>query len=130
MSNRKDWQSSLARVDVLDAAKKRVAHHTARLSFWKSKKSEVMDTIKREGLTVEESVAGANYTTSNAVAQRHPQVMVRNDLQKDLDECATRIYHHQNELHDFQVWVDFLSAEGPSMLDLDRDDYKYFFIYD
>jgi hypothetical protein len=58
---------------------------------------------------------------------RGAQVMVRNDLQKDLDECMDKLSAHTQRLNEYAGWQQVLAANPESRQALDIDDWLFFF---
>lgn len=119
---RNEWQVERKSEDVQSAAKAKLDYHSERLEFWNNKQSEVMDKIKEDGLSVSETLSNM---ASNV--RRGPQVMVRTDYQRDLDECQDKINEHKKSVSDYGSWVKFLEPPRPSVLYLDINDYLFFF---
>lgn len=133
MTNTQNWYARFTREEVATAAKIKKDYHEARLSFWQGKEDGVIAEIKANGLEIDDSVA-PGYSN----VQRGPQVMVRNDLQKDLAECRQKVNEHRAKVLKFRSWVEFLKAPAPygsrmkgessnTDLELDIDDYLLFF---
>lgn len=120
---RKDWKSSIERAALKVAAEIKLARHQERLKFWQAKETEVMQRIKDDGLEISDSLAGMTYSN----AGRGPQVMVRAEYQQDLNECHSKINEHQSKVTEYQGWVEFLGSPGPREVEVEIDDYLFFF---
>ena len=59
--------------------------------------------------------------------ERGAQVMVRNDLQKDLEECLVKLQAHTQRLNEYSGWQQVLIANPENRLALDIDDWLFFF---
>ena len=124
MSVRFEWEFPY-KADVLTkAAKVKVAHHSGRLAWWKAKKDEIVATVKAEGIEVQESVAGANYASN---AQRGAQIVVRADLNSDLQETVRKITEHHGKVEEYLGWVQVLGAQGKKEFKLNHEDWMFFF---
>ncbi len=119
---RDEWRSLKSRNDVLAAARRQLEFNQGRLEFWQNKQEEVMRRIKEDGIEIDESVA-AGYTNSH----RGPQVAVRMDYQKDLNETHGKISTYKSEIETYKGWVRFLEELGPNELALTINDYLFFF---
>jgi hypothetical protein len=123
---RKEWRFPYSTVKVLDGAKAKAIFHAGRLEFWQKKQAETMERIKSDGLQVQTSLAGANY--SNVNRGFGAQVVVDATLQRDLDECETKIHEHRSKADTYRGWVEVLAAQrGDVTLELDHEDYLFFF---
>lgn len=123
MGFRDNWRFTYTVDNIKQAAIEKEAWHLNRHAFWKEKNDEVMTKIKSEGLEISKSVA-QSYSNSG----RNAQVMVRTDLQVDLNECQSKITEHLNKYKDYQAWVFVLDSQPPqNLLELSKDDYLYFY---
>ncbi len=108
---------------VAEGAKIKLLYHTARLKWWEDKKKEIMETIKKEGLEIDESVA-KGYSNS----ARDTQVLIRNDLRRDLTECVDKLNEHKEKMKEYDAWFAVLTAQpSDSVLFLTSKDWHYFF---
>lgn len=127
--NRDEWEFEYTASTLAKAAAAQRDYRLGRVKVWEGKKAEIMDKIKSEGLTVHETVAEkmssfSNYTTPVA---GHAQVMVDATLQRDLNECATKIHEHRNLAVEYDGWVQVLEANHESRLKLKHADWMFFF---
>lgn len=122
MSNRQEWKFSYQASKLLDASKAKLAFHTDRLDWWEKKKTEVLETVKAEGLEIDESVA-LGYSNSG----RSTSVNIRNDLLRDLNECVSKIEEHKSKVKVYDSWIQVLSSQGDASFDLHQDDWLFFF---
>lgn len=120
---RKEWTFEYTASKLAEAAQSKKAHHLARLDWWKSTKDETMSEVRASGIEVSESAASAQYSTANM----GPQVMVRNDLQRKLTECHTKIQTHEAMVREYDGWLQVLNANPENRLSLHHDDWLYFF---
>ena len=120
--NRNSWKFSYTADKLLDAANAKTSFHEGRLSWWAKKKEEVLSSIRSEGLEIDESVA-LGYTNSG----RNTSVNIRNDLLKDLNECVSKITEHTGKLKEYNAWIQVLHSQGQAALDLNQDDWLFFF---
>lgn len=123
---REDWLCVFKRDYVKEASQAKLTYHEGRLAFWQGKQDEVMAGIKADGLEIETSVAGAQYSQASNYS-RGPQVVVRDDYQRDLQECNDKVREHTLKVQKYKSWLAFLSAPGPAEIELDSDDYAFFF---
>jgi hypothetical protein len=127
MALRNDWKFPYVLSTVLEGARKRLAHHQGRLDWWERKKEEVIARIKREGLEIDESLA-AGFGSAKTYS-RDTSVLIRNDLQQDLNETTGKVREHRAKRDEYQHWVVVLEGQramGQFDLQLDFQDYLYF----
>ncbi len=119
---RESWEFPYTADKLLEAATAKSTFHTERLNWWESKKTEVLNTIKAEGLEIDESVA-LGYSNSG----RNTSVNIRNDLLKDLNECTQKTSEHKVKLQDYDAWIQVLASQGQSSFPLHQQDWLFFF---
>lgn len=125
---RKDWVFTYSCADLLKAATEKRDYHQKRVEWWDSKKKEVIEKVKAEGLEIDESLAEGFKSASNYV--RGPQVMVRTDLQADLNESVERLKANRELVKQYNGWIEVLTANPNVSQDLDLDDWLFFFSKD
>ncbi len=59
--------------------------------------------------------------------ERGAKVMVRNDLQDDLEECLAKLRWHTEKRRDYDGWVQVLQANGEARLEVDMEDWLFYF---
>ena len=124
---RKDWSFDYTAAKLAEAASTKIAHHTERLAWWRAKREEVMKTIRAEGLEIDEKIVLGFRSPKSRDWDRGAQVMVRNDLQKDLEECLEKLGHHTDLLTQYDGWQQVLQANPESRIKLDIEDWLFFF---
>jgi len=124
---REEWSFEYTASKLAEAAQAKVDWHTERLAWWKAKKDEVMGTIRKEGLEVDEKISLGFSSPKSRDWERGAQVMVRNDLQKDLDECMEKLKAHTLKLNEYSGWQQVLAANPESRQSLDINDWLFFF---
>lgn len=128
MTNRLEWKFSYTADKLLEAATNKKHWHEGRLAWWAKKRDETKDTIKADGIEIDESVAfGTDTYISNKSAHRNSQVSIRNDLVKDLQECLAKVNEHQVKVKDYDAWMQVLSTQGQTAFDLNQYDWLFFF---
>lgn len=121
---RNEWTFTYTADELEAAAEQKRKHHADRLAWWEQKKQEVMEKIATSGITVQESPgAGA----SNVSRGYTPQIRIDNTLETDLTECACKMEEHRSKERSFAGWVQVLNANPKSSLELEHDDYLFFF---
>jgi len=127
--NRASWKFTYTADKLFQAAEAKKSWHMERLKWWSDKRKEVETTIRAEGIEIDESVAAftglgtANYSNSG----RGPSVSIRNDLVKDLSECVMKTTEHEGKCREYDAWMQVLGSQGQASLDLNQDDWLFFF---
>jgi len=124
---RNEWKFSYTARQLADAAESKVSYHDERLTFWKAKRDEVLDRIRAEGIEVDEKIALGYRNPKSRDWERGGQIVVRNDLQKDLEEVYEKLHWHTEKLNGYDAWQKVLSANADNTLQLDNEDWQYFF---
>ncbi|AKU11261.1 hypothetical protein AzCIB_1356 [Azoarcus sp. CIB] len=124
---REEWKFDYTTDQLGEAAQGKLRFHEERLAFWQQKRKSVMDTIRAEGLEVDEKIATAYNNPKARDWHRGAQVMVRNDLQKDLDECLEKLEWHTARRDEYDGWHQFLRAQTGKVQQLDINDWLFFF---
>lgn len=128
MSNREEWKFAYQADKLLDAATTKKGWHEGRLKWWATKRDEMKEKIKDEGIEIDESVAyGTENYLSNKSSHRGASVSIRNDLVVDLNECVSKVSEHQNKIKNYDAWTQVLASQGSGSFDLDQDDWLFFF---
>lgn len=124
---RNEWGFEYTASKLAQAASSKLAFHDERLAFWKAKKDEVWATIRHEGLEVDEKIAMSFRSPKGSDFDRGARVMVRNDLQADLDEVLEKLKHHTNLRGQYDGWQQALEANPEARFKLDIEDWHFFF---
>jgi len=124
-NNRTDWEFDYPASSISMGAKRQREYRDGRVQWWEARKAEVMEKIKTSGLTVHEGV-GANLSYSNT-SNQGAQVMVDATLQRDLNECVTKIRSHQAAVKEYDAWIQVLDANPQARLKLKHGDWIFFF---
>lgn len=126
--NRHTWTFNYTADKLYDAAMMKREWHEGRLKWWAAKRDETKETIKAEGIEIDESVAfGTDTFYSNKSAHRGSSVSIRNDLVKDLTECVNKVSEHQNKIKEYDAWTQVLNSQRQAVLPLSQDDWLFFF---
>ncbi len=124
---RQDWGFDYTATKLAEAADQKKSFHQERLDWWKARRMEVMTTIRSEGLEIDEKIALEYRNPKSRDWDRGSQVMVRNDLQKDLTECLEKLSHHTQQVQQYDGWQQVLAANADARVKLDIDDWLFFF---
>lgn len=124
---REKWAFAYTGQTLAEAAKTKIAYHTERLDWWKTKKDEVTATIRSDGIEVDEKIA-LDYTNPKARDwDRGGEILVRNDLRKQLAECFQKLAEHANSIEEYGAWLQALTANPSQSFELDIQDWLFFF---
>lgn len=121
---REEWLFEYTASKLAEAAKTKQAHHQSRLKWWEEQKEKVMARIRESGIDVHMPVAEMY---SNKTRGFDPQITVDATLQRDLRECQGKLLEHDEKAREYAGWVQVLSANPESRLQLDSDDYLFFY---
>jgi len=124
---RNDWKFDYTAVRLAEAASERADYHRERLQFWRTTRDGVMTTIRSEGLEIDEKIVLAFSNPKSRDWDRGAELMIRNDLKKDLSECLEKLRWHTEKLEEYAGWQKMLDANPDSRHSLNIDDWLFFF---
>jgi len=124
--NRDKWTFPYTADKLLEAATNKKAFHEGRLQWWADKRKEVEAKIRSEGIEIDDTLADV-VSNKFSGGYREPQVQIRNDLVKDLEECVTKAREHQLKIRDYDAWIQVLASQGQATFPLNQDDWLFFF---
>ena len=119
---RQDWKFQYIAKDLAKAAATKRDHHAARLDWWNKQQESVIAEVREKGLEVSETLA-MQYGSTPAGAQ----IIVKDEYQSKLNECASKIHQHTERAKEYDGWVQVLEANPSKALELDIGDYFFFF---
>lgn len=118
-----NWKFLYKAEVIAEGAKKKKAAAEVKFVWWEAKKKELMKTVP-EGIRVQESVASSY---SNVKSSYGPQVVIDPTLQRSLSEVHSRLISLDQAIKEYDGWVQVLSSNPQSMLELNHEDWLYFF---
>ena len=124
---RKEWKFDYTASKLAEAAKTKHLHHQERFEWWKEKRDQVMAEIRKDGLEIDEKIALEYVSPKRRDWEQGAQVIVRNDLKRDLNECLEKLGYHTGLMNDYHGWHQVLNANAEARLSLDHDDWLFFF---
>lgn len=124
---RDEWVFEYTAGKLAEAASSKMRFHEERLEWWKNKKSEVMNTIRAEGLEIDEKISLGYRSPKSRDWEDGARVVVRNDLRKDLDECLEKLSFHTEQFRHYDGWHQVLAANPEAGLQLQIEDWLFFF---
>lgn len=124
---RNEWTFEYTAQQLSDAARDRLKHHQLRIEWWRSKKDQVLQTIRSEGLEIDEKLVLEYSSPKGRDWNDATRVTVRTDLRNDLNECLKKLAFHTERSTAYLGWRDVLSANTDARLSLDHEDWQFFF---
>jgi hypothetical protein len=124
---RSDWEFEYTGAALAEAAKTKLEFHQERLAWWKEKRSAIMTQIRSEGLEINEKISLGFRSPKSRDWEGGAQVMIRNDLQKALNECQEKLSFHTGKINGYKGWYQMLTANPHARKGLDIQDWLYFF---
>lgn len=124
---RNEWKFTYTAARLAEGAQTKLTFHSDRISWWKKHKEELIAEIRKDGLEVSEGAATAYSNPKARDYERGAKVMVRNDLKDKLDECMEKLTYHVGKHRDYDGWVQVLAANPEDRLDVDLDDWLFYF---
>lgn len=125
--HRQEWQFDHTASRLAEAAAGKCAYHRECPQLWRGKRDEVMATIRAEGLEIDEKIVLGFQNPKSRDWHHGAEVMIRNDLQKDLAECHEKLRHHTEKLAQYDGWQQLLEANPETRQALDIEDWLFFF---
>ncbi len=124
---RNEWKFDYTAGRLAEAAAAQADFHRERLQFWRNTREGVMATIRAEGLEVDEKIVLGFTTPKGRDWDRGAELIIRNDLKKDLGECLEKLKWHTDKLDEYAGWQQVLEANPENRPQLDIDDWLFFF---
>jgi hypothetical protein len=124
---RDEWEFEYTAGKLAEGAKAQREYRQSRVLVWEGKKDEVMAKVRDSGISVTESVADKMASYSNTVGNYAPTISVDPALQKQLQECHSKIQTHRTAVVEYDGWVQIFEANPESRLKLTQADWLYFF---
>jgi len=127
--NRDEWTFPYSASVLHKASAAKHAFHSDKRDWWHGKQVEKIELIKAEGIEVDESVIFEKHelSTYNSTSGRLPNVSIRNDLLRDVQECVGKVREHTAKMKEYDAWMQVLASQGESMFNLHQDDWLFFF---
>lgn len=123
-NNRNDWEFEYSAADLAKAATNKKDYRQSRADWWKTALEQVTAEIKESGIEFNEGMAGNNFSVTSI---QPPKITIRSDLQNKVKECHEKIHKHLSAVHEYDGWVQVLSANPEAKLKLKHGDWLFFF---
>lgn len=131
MAQRHEWLFEYTGKQLLGAASAKVKHHRTRLGWWEAQKQQVAKDARENGLEVIDSIANAGGYANNGITTANVQggarIQVKGEYQQKLDECERKIREHRTLVAAYDGWIQVCEANPKSRLNLDHEDWLFFF---
>ena len=101
---REEWRFEYTANNMATAAETKIKFHAERLEWWKSKRHEVMDKIRSEGIEIDEKISLAYLSPKSRDWAQSTQVTIRDDLRNNLSECQEKLAHHTQKQNEYIGW--------------------------
>lgn len=121
---RNEWKFPYKSADLGKAAHSKQVHHEGRVRWWEAQQKRIAAEAGKKGLELIEAV-GASYSVSNAMHGK--QLVVQGKYQMKLNECHQKLVEHRGKTETYAGWVQVLRANPKQVVDLNHDDYLFFF---
>ncbi len=121
---RREWLFKYTAGKLATAATAKKDHHEERLKWWEKQKEAVMIKIRESGIDVHMPVADLY---SNKTRGYGPEIVIDATMQRDLSEVQGKLIEHEAKVREYSGWVQVLDANPESQLELDNDDYLFFY---
>ena|ERR1035437_8676428 len=124
---RDSWKFTYTAARLAEAAQVKLKFHDERVAWWKKRKDDLVAQIRTDGIEVSEGAALGYSNPKSRDFERGAKVMVRNDLKDQLDECMEKLAYHVGKRRDYDGWVQVLTANPGDRLDVDMQDWLFYF---
>lgn len=122
--NRNEWKFTYGADELLKQAALKMKHHEKRHDWWTKKRVEVVDQIKKSGIDVDQSLSDMSMSNSY---HRGGNITIDEKLARDLQEAFGKQKEHERKITDYAGWVQVLSSQGKNIMQLDQEDWMFFF---
>lgn len=126
---RLEWKFTRLGGELAEAAQRQLDRRRERLEYWREKKGEVMAKIRESGIDINESMAAQiqNYSSTQFGNRQAATVTIDEQMLEDLNECLDKIKTHDGAVRDYTAWVQVLGSNRNQSLELDQNDWMFFF---
>jgi hypothetical protein len=124
---REQWKFRYTAGQLADAVQQKIAHHEERHAFWNGRRETIIAQIKADGIEVNEKSVLQYASPKMRDYQQGGDIMIRNDLRKALSEVYEKLAYHTGRKDTYDGWRQVLTANTALPLDLDMNDWLFFF---
>ncbi len=124
---RDQWKFRYTAEQLAEAVQQKIQYHDERHAFWNGRREDIVTQIKADGIEVNEKSVLQYATPEMRDYQQGGEIMIRNDLRKSLSEAYEKLSYHTERKDIYDGWRQILTANTALPLDLDINDWLFFF---
>ena len=124
---RDQWKFRYTAEQLAEAVQQKIQYHDERHTFWNDRREDIVTQIKADGIEVNEKSVLQYASPKMRDYQQGGDIMIRNDLRKSLTEAYEKLAYHTGRKDTYDGWRQILTANSGLPLDLDINDWLFFF---
>lgn len=124
---RDQWKFRYTAEQLAEAVQQKIQYHDERHTFWNGRREDIVTQIKADGIEVNEKSVLQYGSPKMRDYQQGGDIMIRNDLRKSLTEAYEKLAYHTGRKDTYDGWRQILTANSGLPLDLDINDWLFFF---
>ena len=124
---RDQWKFRYTAEQLAEAVQQKIQYHDERHAFWNGRREDIVTQIKAAGIEVNEKSVLQYGSPKMRDYQQGGDIMIRNDLRKSLTEAYEKLAYHTGRKDTYDGWRQILTANSGLPLDLDINDWLFFF---
>lgn len=124
---RDQWKFRYTAEQLAEAVQQKIQYHDERHTFWNGRREDIVTQIKADGIEVNEKYVLQYGSPKMRDYQQGGDIMIRNDLRKSLTEAYEKLAYHTGRKDTYDGWRQILTANSGLPLDLDINDWLFFF---
>ena len=124
---RDQWKFRYTAEQLAEAVQQKIQYHDERHTFWNGRREDIVTQIKADGIEVNEKSVLQYGSPKMRDYQQGGDIMIRNDLRKSLTEAYEKLAYHTGRKDTYDGWRQILTANSGLPLDLDINNWLFFF---
>ena len=124
---RDQWKFRYTAEQLAEAVQQKIQYHDERHAFWNGRRENIVTQIKADGIEVNEKSVLQYASPKMRDYAQSGDIMIRNDLRKSLAEAYEKLAYHTGRKDTYDGWRQILTANSGLPLDLDINDWLFFF---
>ena len=124
---RDQWKFRYTAEQLAEAVQQKIQYPDERHAFWNGRREDIVTQIKADGIEVNEKSVLQYGSPKMRDYQQGGDIMIRNDLRKSLTEAYEKLAYHTGRKDTYDGWRQILTANSGLPLDLDINDWLFFF---
>lgn len=124
---RDQWKFRYTAEQLAEAVQQKIQYHDERHTFWNGRREDIVTQIKADGIEVNEKSVLQYGSPKMRDYQQGGDIMIRNDLRKSLTEAYEKLAYHTGRKDTYDGWRQILTVNSGLPLDLDINDWLFFF---